>query len=264
MARDDDLRPPSTMFQTCKKRNSIALTTILVLQPDQTDPPERVGEWLRHEGIALRMIRPFDGEAVPTTVVEDGVIVLGGDMGAHDDRDHPWLSDIKVLLHRAVAFQVPTLGICLGAQLLAAATGGQVERGADGMESGVAVIAPRPEAKGDELFGSLPERMRMMTMHRDAITALPPGALWLADSDPYPHQAFRLGSSAWGVQFHPEISPATYRTWARFSTDEGEGLQRVIDGIPEVERFDGAILPAAEAFTRSFADIVRRRSRSHR
>lgn len=236
------------------------MASVLIIQPDEADPPERVAEWLLQENLSVSVVRPYCGDAVPVALEEDALIVLGGDMGAHDDAHHPWLTDIKHLLRDGVASETPTWGICLGGQLLAAATGGRVDRGAHGMESGTVMVHALEVAKDDVLFGGLPASVRMMTMHRDAITELPAEALWLADSYPYPHQAFRLGSSAWGVQFHPEISPKTYRVWAEYSTDDGEALQRVIDGLPEVERFDEEIVPGAEAMTRAFARFVKARA----
>jgi GMP synthase (glutamine-hydrolysing) len=232
------------------------LATVLVIQPDETDPPERLGAWLAEAGIRLRVVRPYVGDAVPRTVAEDAVVVLGGDMGANDERDHPWLTDVKALLRTTVAARTPTLGICLGGQLLAAATGGRVERGRNGTEAGTVVIQARPESAGDALFGGLPRRLRMMTLHRDAITQLPPDGVWLADSDRYPHQAFRVGSAAWGVQFHPEISPATYRNWAVSSTDEGEALRWIVDGIPDAERHDDEIVTGAKWLAEAFAEFV--------
>ncbi len=232
------------------------MVSVLVIQPDETDPPERLGDWLREAGIEFRVIRPYAGEAVPDSIAEDALVVLGGDMGAHDESDHPWLADIKELLRTAVASETPTLGICLGGQLLAAATGGRVERGSDGTEAGTVVSDLRPEAAADPLFGGLPARIRMMTMHRDAITELPPGAVWLADSDPYPHQGFRVGPAAWGVQFHPEISPATYRGWAESSTDDADEQQRGIDGVAQAEKYDDEIAPVAKSLADAFAAFV--------
>ena len=235
------------------------MTSVLIIQPDDSDPPERLGAWLESEGLELVVIRPHIGETVPVALDHDALIVLGGDMGANDDADHPWLIDIKALLHDTVVAGEPTLGVCLGAQLLASALGGVVERGQAGIESGTVVVRARADAGGDALLGGLSGSVRMMTMHRDAITVLPPEAIWLADSDPYPHQAFRVGESAWGVQFHPEISTATYRKWADHSTDTGKALQAVINGIEEVERHDVEIVRGAEALARAFARVVKTR-----
>jgi GMP synthase (glutamine-hydrolysing) len=230
--------------------------SVLVVQPDAEDPPELLADWLEDEGFDVRVVRPYAGEAVPEELVEDALVVLGGDMGANDVADFPWLLDVMALLRAAVSTAAPTLGICLGGQLLAASLGGRVEPGAAGMEAGVVVVHPRAEADADVLLADLPWPLRMITMHRDAITALPPDAVWLAESEPYGHQAFRVGTSAWGVQFHPEVSPKTYASWASYVTDTGEALRRVVDGVDAVERQDDVIAAGAERLARSFARLV--------
>ena len=81
---------------------------------------------------------------------------------------------------------------------------------------GIVEVHWRPEATGDALLGALAAGGRFTpvpSMHADAIVDLPPGAAWLASSDTYPFQAFRLGS-AWGLQLHPEAGPDTLRRWA--------------------------------------------------
>lgn len=232
------------------------MPSVLIVQPDAEDPPELLADWLEDEGFDVRVVRPYLGEAVPDELVEDALVVLGGDMGANDVADHPWLADVMELLRTAVSTAAPTLGICLGGQLLAASIGGRVEPGAAGMEAGVVVVHPRAEAGDDELLADLRWPLRMITMHRDAITALPPDAVWLAESEPYGHQAFRVGSSAWGVQFHPEVSPKTYASWATYVTDTGEALRRVVDGVLPVERQGDVIAAGAEQLIRAFARVV--------
>ena len=231
------------------------MSTVLVVQPDPSDPLERWAPWLEAEGLALRVVQPGDG--LPATLVEDGLVVLGGDMGVHDDADHPWLEDVRALLRQGVERGVPTLGICLGAQLLAHATGGQVEVGAGGVEAGVVQVTVREDAADDALLADLPGPFPMPTMHGDAVVALPPAARWLASSPAYPHQAFRLGERAWGLQFHPEISPATYRAWTEVYRDlDSADAVRARAGEAALEAADPAVLPVAHELARRFARLV--------
>src|SRR3954470_22974019 len=149
-------------------------------------------EWLPDAGLDVHPIHPYLGHRVPSSVEGDALVVLGGAMGAMDDDDAPWLPAVRSLMRTAVDDGVPTVGICLGAQLLAATTGGYVERGALGPELGlgsVEVTAPDPVL----LTGQLP----VVQWHFDAVTALPPGAVLLASSDQYAVQAFRVGEVAW-------------------------------------------------------------------
>lgn len=190
------------------------MVNIVVLQHDEDDPPERLGEWLREAGVEPDVRRLYDGDPVPEgTNGIDGLISLGGAMGAYDDDDAPWLPATRALLAGAVKTGTVTLGICLGAQLLAVACGGRVERAPDGPEIGAYFAAKRDVAETDELLAGVPISPDVMQYHYDIVTALPRGATLLYSSIGYPTQAFRVGSAAWGVQFHIETSAATLRRW---------------------------------------------------
>lgn len=230
--------------------------TLLVIQPDDECPIERFGPWLSAAGGQLRHVRPYLGELVPDDVGADALLVLGGDMGANDDLEHPWLHDVRTLMARAAEAGTPTLGVCLGGQLLAMATGGTVKRGEAGMEAGVIEVRPRPEAYEDELMSALPWPMQQGSMHRDAITALPPSAVWLAESAVYQHQAFRIGRRAWGVQFHPELSPQRYRRWAEYVREDELTSRHISQGVAEFDLKDAQVISGAQALALAFASII--------
>ncbi len=233
--------------------------SLLLVQPDAECPVERFGPWLEEAGARLHVVRPYAGDQVPDTVDADGLVVLGGDMGAHDDAGHPWLADVRTLMNSSVDRDVPTLGICLGGQILATARGGTVARGTAGMESGVIEVTARTEALADELMRDLPWPILQGSMHRDAITDLPPTAIWLAESRAYPHQAFRVGSSAWGVQFHPELSPELYRRWTAYVQEDQQTAERIHAGVAQFEELDDQVCEAARALARSFSGVVSKR-----
>lgn len=196
---------------------------ILVLEHDAANPLLRMDEWLADTGATVEVTRLHAGGHLPADLRGyDALISLGGDMGAYDDDIAPWLPAARALLARAVAERVPTLGICLGAQLLAVATGGTVTRGADGPEIGAYLTAKRDAAETDPLFDALPMTPDVMHYHYDVVSTLPPGAVLLLSSTGYPHQAWRVGPAAWGVQFHIEPSAADLRAWGR-----SEGLEPV-------------------------------------
>jgi GMP synthase-like glutamine amidotransferase len=191
----------------------------LVIENDPTDDPRRLGEWLTDAGLTLEVVRAHLGEALPADLDGYGaVVVLGGEQSAYPDHngdpDAPWLPAVERLLRKATRVRVPTLGICLGAQLLATAHAGLVEPSPSGPEIGVGLVAKRDAAEGDPLFGPLPMIQDVLQWHHDEITELPHGATLLAASTRYPHQAFRIGESAWGLQFHIECDPEMIADWA--------------------------------------------------
>jgi len=193
---------------------------VLVLQLDALDPLARLGDWLTEAGAELEVVRA-DEQPVPSSLAGyQGLVVLGGGMGALDDLEFPWLADVRKLLSHAVAKRVPTLAICLGAQLLATATGGQVRRGPKGPEVGVLLVAKRDASGRDPLFADLPWTPDVLQFHEDEIHLLPPSAELLAASPKYDNQAFRVGQCAYGLQFHIESTPEIVLDWALSAPDK--------------------------------------------
>lgn len=234
-----------------------ATPQVLVVQPGDDDPLGRFEGWLGERGIAIQTSRPYAGEVVPDRLEADGLIVLGGAMSSNDDAAYPWLADIRRLLRDAVRQDRPTLGICLGGQLLAQSLGGRVERGAHGVEAGVVRVSATDDAADDPLFAGIGPTFSVASMHGDAIELLPAGAILLSTSNPYAHQAFRAAPHAWGVQFHPEISPATYASWAaEFRSPDPDQRDRVARGIEELTAADVAVREPAALLATRFGALV--------
>lgn len=225
---------------------------IVVVEHEPGCPLDRFGGWLAAAGVSVRVIRPYDGDTVPSAP-GSGLIVLGGQMSAYDDEVAPWLPAVRALLRAAVAEATPTLGICLGAQLLAVACDGKVEVGAaPGRESGVVSVRWRAgAADGDPLVGGLPDPFPGPSMHADAVVSLPPESVWLGSSAMYPHQAFRVGAAAWGVQFHPEVSEPTFAGWARELPDVDAAAV-----VGELVAQDASVAAAGRELATRFARIV--------
>jgi GMP synthase-like glutamine amidotransferase len=146
----------------------------------------------------------------------------------------------RALLRSAVERETPTLALCLGAQLLAAATGGKVVRGADGPELGRCTVSIAPTVADDPLFEGLSGDVDVVQWHWDAITSLPPGATALASSPKYDNQAFRLGARAWGLLFHPEVTLPLVAQWAQDDRDAvlaaGFEPTELVGAVAEAER----------------------------
>jgi GMP synthase-like glutamine amidotransferase len=189
---------------------------LLVVVPSETDPPARLGEWLRDAGLDLDERHLGTGDQLPTDLDGfDGLLVLGGPQSATDSAEtSPELVGVRTLLSQALAADLPTLAICLGAQLLADVGGGTVRVGVDGPEVGATLVAKRDAADTDPVFGPLPLSPDVLQWHHDEISQLPTGATLLAGNPHYPHQAFRVGRHVYGLQFHIETTPEIVRTWA--------------------------------------------------
>jgi GMP synthase-like glutamine amidotransferase len=192
--------------------------TALVIENDPSDELRRLGDWFTEAGLQLTVLRPHAGDPLPETL--DGylaLVVLGGDQSAYPnvagEPGAPWFPALEGLLRKAVRHRVPTLGVCLGGQLLASAHGGLVERSTAGPEIGPGLVGRRDAADGDPLFRWVPLLPDVLQWHSDEITELPIGAVLLAASSRYPHQAFRLGDRAWGLQFHIECDAEMIAHW---------------------------------------------------
>ena len=155
---------------------------------------------------------PGAGEPMPAPPTEfDAVAVFGGGMNVRDADRLPWMRAEVELLRDALQLDVPVLGVCLGAQLLATAAGAEIRR-SPSPEIGWFDVARCFEGERDPIFAGLPARFLAYEWHSYAF-ALPAGSVELARSAACP-QAFRLGETAWGVQFHPEVVPEIVREWA--------------------------------------------------
>lgn len=164
------------------------------------------------------------------------LVVLGGSMSVVSMDRHPFLKSTLALLTERVALERPTLGICLGAQLLATAAGGTVSRGKNGLEVGVGPVRWTAAALQDPLLTGLPAKSTVAHWHEDTWSAVPNATL-LASTDRYTQQAFRLGKSI-GLQFHLELGADAYDQWISRDTEilelEGKDVTELRGGIPKL------------------------------
>ena len=228
---------------------------VVINEPDTT--AAFFGEWIADEGVELVECHAYRGDAIPNTLdgVADGLLVLGGSMNCEDDISAPWLPAVRALLHREASSFRPTLGICLGGQLLSVALGGKVERSNHGEQVGTYDLAPVVDLSDDPIFHSITGAVRAAQWHVDEIIELPAGAkLLMSDSD-FPHQAYRVGERTWGMQFHPEIGGELMAAWSTPSSMKG--LARTpAEVIAETEAAEGQLLATWEPVARSFARLL--------
>ena len=182
---------------------------LLVVQHEPDSPPGLVATAAAATGVELQVVEA-PGEPVPVTLDgADGLVVLGGAMDFDETDAYPHLARTMDLLADAAARSA--LGICLGAQLAAAALGGRAYPGPAGEEIGWTKVELTDAGRADPVMGALQEPAELFEWHHDTFDP-PPGATLLAGGAVYPSQAFRLGSVV-AVQFHPEVDGPLLAGW---------------------------------------------------
>lgn len=166
---------------------------------------------LREAGATLVEHDRRRGDALPDLRDVDAVVSLGGEQSVREIERYDYLLAEVDLLRRAVAEEVPVLGICLGGQLLAHALGATVRR-ASRRRIGWLDLVPTAEGAADPLISAAGGHIPGLHWNEDVFD-LPPGAIELLERPGEGVEAFRAGSRAWGVQFHPDADPAGLEGW---------------------------------------------------
>ncbi len=187
---------------------------VAVVQHEADCPPHLVGTWMADAGAAVSICHAYAGEELPDPATYDGLVVLGGAMGANDDADSPWLAPVRERIRTHATDGVPVLGICLGHQLAAVALGGAVETNSRGQTFGLRAMGWTPEAHLDPLMHGLATPRRGVHWHDDVVTEVPEGTVVLARTAEVEVQAARYAPTVWGVQHHPEVDAELIRPWA--------------------------------------------------
>jgi GMP synthase (glutamine-hydrolysing) len=183
------------------------MTKKIVLIRHEAEPVEdRVSSYLAEHGFDVRFYRPFRGEELPMDEDIAGCVIFGGLYNVYDIADHPFLLKEYAFIQKCFDEDVPMLGICQGAQMIAWHLGAEVGPTADGLhEFGYYELQPTAEA-GD----FLPSPIHVVQSHWHGFD-LPDGATRLAASALFPNQAFRIGDKVYGFQFHAEVTPEGFR-----------------------------------------------------
>jgi len=183
---------------------------ILLIMHQARSDSGRVGEVLRSLGFELDMRIPAIGHELPENPTEHhGAVIFGGPMSANDDHEDYILSETKYV-ERALSAEIPYLGICLGAQIMARTLGADVKRHPEGyMEIGYYRVEPT-----DAGAAYFDKHLHAYQWHKEGFD-LPSGSTLLASGNYFPNQAYRHGKYAYGIQFHPEVTEAMNRKWLR-------------------------------------------------
>ncbi len=233
------------------------MAKIVVLQHHPAEALGNIAGALEGCALAWQYVRIFDGHPVPRDLKgAGGLIVMGGPMGVYQQERYPFIRDELKLIESAAAAKLPVLGVCLGAQMVAAALGAKVVKNPAGKEIGWYPIRMSAAARDDRLFRGIAETITPFHWHGD-IFELPDGAVALASSERTPCQAFRHGDNVHALQFHIEVTRGGVAAMADAFARELE--REKIDGAAMVSQWSeyGAALEqlAETVFTRWAAPI---------
>ena len=190
------------------------MAKLLVCQHVPYEPLGTLDPKLRSSGLRIRYVNfGRDPHARPTLDGYAGVVILGGAMNVDEVERHPHLATEVELIREALDREMPVVGICLGAQLIAKSLGAGV-RAAMRREVGWHDVTLSDEGSSDPLLGHLGRSARLFQWHRDVFD-LPPGAISLGSSERCAHQALRYRSNVYGFQFHLEVDEPLIERWLR-------------------------------------------------
>jgi GMP synthase (glutamine-hydrolysing) len=223
------------------------------VQHIRCEPPGIFANLLRARGIGTDTVEIDEGDELPDWHGVDLVVAMGGPMGAYDESDHPWLAGEKEWIAQAVRAGKPYLGVCLGAQLLAASLDAKVSTG-PAPEVGVLPVTLSANGQADPVFSVLGESFPALQWHGDTFD-LPAGGVHLGSSAAYQNQAFRFGEVAYAVQFHVEVTDHMLNEWQHVPAYRESARQALGEsGFESLARaFGSASSSMAISATRLFA-----------
>ncbi len=222
---------------------------ILIVKHIDIEGPGTLGDFLKARGEPFCIVELGEGERLPDDPKAfKAVVVLGGPMNVDEVERFPFLSAENDFIRKVLKAEVPFLGICLGSQLLAKAAGARVVK-SPVKEIGWYQIQKCQLADSDRLFDGFCEEVPVFQWHGDMFQ-IPSGGLLLASAQGCPHQALKVGSNAYGLQFHIEITDKSIKEWCE---GYGEGAQSMMEDYWKVKpAFD----TQAQRLYQNFMNII--------
>lgn len=226
---------------------------LIVLRHVPYEGPGLIEDMLEGRGLPYRIVDIFE-EGVPLSAAGfTGLVSMGGPMSVNDGAGE--IEKEKTLLMEAMERNIPVLGVCLGAQIIASAMGARVYAG-DHPEAGWGSVILTPDGTCDPLMSGIERILPVLHWHGETFD-LPQGAIHLASSDKFKNQAFRVGRKTYGLQFHLEVDEAMVREWVDKDLDGDSGLvsdPRII--LDEIRQHIGRVRFGGALVVGRFLDLV--------
>ncbi len=201
---------------------------VTIIKHIDIEGPGTIGGFLNDNDISYRVIDVFNGEPLPNSISDvSAVIVLGGPMNVYEENEYPFLKQEDVFLKEVIEEGLPTLGFCLGAQLIAKAKGALVKKNPQ-KEIGWFTVSLTEKGSYDPLFQGFQGEFDVFQWHGDTFD-IPDGAVKLATSDLCPNQAYRINNNIYGLQFHVEVTDEMIYQWVDAYRDEIDSLKEIVD-----------------------------------
>lgn len=229
---------------------------LLFIKHIDIEGPGTMGAYLKKNGFEYETINIFNNEPLPDNPAQfKAIVILGGPMNVYDEEKHPYLKAEDELIKTALNKNVPMLGLCLGAQLIAKATGAKVKKN-DKKEIGWFKVNLTDFGKNDPLFQNLQPEIEVFQWHGDTFDVPENGNL-LAGSALCKNQAFKYNNNVYGLQFHLEVTKEMVGNWLAAYAEEIAPMKEVNSRqiLKYAESFSDAYNKQAEIFYENFLRI---------
>ena len=232
---------------------------VLFIKHIGIEGPGTIADFLDDNKILYTVIDLSSGDKLPKLKKDfQSIICLGGPMNVYEEEKYPFLREEDIFLRRVVEDEAPFLGICLGAQLIAKATGVRVTKNPE-KEIGWYKIVLNDNGLKDDLYKGLPEMFTVFQWHGDTF-GIPSGGKRLAFSELCQNQALKYGRNIYGIQFHVEVTKVMIAQWADAYKQELDSLKGIVSDkqkmLEDYDKLSKVYMKQAEQFYVNFFTIA--------
>lgn len=233
---------------------------ILFIQHIDIEGPGTLGEYLQKKGFKLHTVRLDRDEPLPENLRDlEAVVSLGGPMNVYEEEKYSFLARENKLIKEVLRAEIPFLGICLGSQLLAKAADAWVKK-SPLREVGWFQVRLTSDGQSDPLFAGMERDAEVYQWHED-MWEMPQDGKLLATAEGCPHQAFKIGENAYGLQFHVEVTKENIADWCNAYFQKGDPVlqQQAARMLAEYDRKQDTFNMIARRVYDNFIKILERR-----